>query len=405
MDRDKSVFEIAIRTLSRTALIGLALVLSPVAGAQAQVSDDPAVPLPQSSPSVESYSLPPGPNSNPQQDGLQGPVAPDIPLANPMIVTPRTVPAPTRRTPPSDSQSGVPAQTERSADRALSQPDRQPDPVPQSSKSPPANTADSAAAQPAPEANEPPHPTTGPRNIASSPAATPSLPVDESPISDWLLWLAAALLAALLGTILLLRKRRARPEQRVAAPLVPKPDSGARQMPETVTGISKALPPVPAPSLLVGFQPRSANATLINAVLNFELTLSNPASENISDIRITGTMIQARNHGNSDHASIPLSSLANIEQLRNGESEKVVGEFRIPLNSIDPILFQSQALFVPMVQLSFEFADAAGRQHVQTASFLVGREHQPPRPKMAPFRLDLGPRSFAPLGYRALTTG
>lgn len=399
------MFEIAIRTLSRTALIGVAVALSPVAGAQAQVLDDPAAPLPQSSPSVESYSLPPGPNSNPEQDGLQGPVAPDIPLANPTIITPRTVPTPARRTPPPDNQSGVPAQTERGADRALSQPDRQPDPVPQSSESPPANTADSAAAQPAPEGNEPPQPTTGPRDIAPSPAAPPSVPVGESPISDWLLWAAAALLAALLVTLLLLRKRRARPERPVAAPLVSKPDTGAPQMPETDTGISEALPPVPAPALLVGFQPRSANATLINAVLNFELTLSNPASENISDIRITGAMIQARNHGNSDSASIPLSSLAHIDQLRNGESEKVVEEFRIPLNSIDPILFQSQALFVPMVQLSFEFADAAGRRHVQTASFLVGREHQPPRPKMAPFRLDLGPRSFAPLGYRALTTG
>ena len=397
------MFEIAIRTLSGTALIGVAVALSPVAGAQTQVSDDPAAPLPQSSPSVESYSLPPGPNSNPEQDGLQGPVAPDIPLANPTIITPRTVPAPVRRTPPPDSQSGVPAQTESSADRALSQPDRQPDPVPQSSESPPANTADSAAPQPAPEANEPPQPTTGPGDIAPSPAAPPSVPAGESPISDWLLWVAAALLAALLVTLLLLRKRPARPEQPIAAPLVPKPDTGEPQMPETDTGISEALPP--APALLVAFQPRSANATLINAVLNFELTLSNPASEDISDIRITGAMIQARNHGNSDSASIPLSSLAHIDQLRNGESEKVVGEFRIPLNSIDPILFQSQALFVPMVQLAFEFADAAGRRHVQTASFLVGREHQPPRPKMAPFRLDLGPRSFAPLGYRALTTG
>jgi hypothetical protein len=33
---------------------------------------------------------------------------------------------------------------------------------------------------------------------------------------------------------------------------------------------------------------------------------------------------------------------------------------------------------------------------------MVGREANPPQPKMGPFRLDLGPRRFASLGQRPL---
>jgi hypothetical protein len=401
MDRDKAVFQIATRKPSRTALIGAAVVLLPVAVAQAQTPGDTPEPLLQGPPSVESYSLPPGPNNNPAQERLQGPVDPEIPLAKPTVVPPSTSPAPSQRTPQPDSQSTAPAPVKSNGGRALTQPDHQPDPIPQSPEVPSENAMESPTSQPAPAANEPQQPAAEPDDADPSPAASPPAPDGESTIGGWLLWLAAALLSVLLGTILLWRKRHARPEQPIAPPLVPEPDAGAMLVPETVTRISEPLSPVPA--LSIAFQPRSANATLINAVLNFELTLSNPGSDDLSDIRITGTMAQARDHG--DRASIPLSPLAEVAQLRNGESEKVIGEFRIPLNSIDPILFQSQALFVPMVKISIEFADAAGHRHVQTASFLVGREHQPPRPKMAPFRLDLGPRSFAPLGYRALASG
>lgn len=403
MDRDKAVFQIATRKPSRTALIGAAVALLPVAVAQAQTPGDTPGPLLQGPQSVESYSLPPGPSNNSAQERLQGPVDPETPLAKPTIAPPSTGPAPSQRTSQPDSQSTAPVPVKSSGGRTLSQPDRQPDPIPQSPEDPSANTVEASAAQPAPAANEPQQPTAGPDDVDSSPVASPPAPAGESAISGWLLWLVAVLLSVLLGSILLWRKRHARPEQPIAPPLAAEPDAGAVLVPETVTRISE--PPSPAPALSVAFQPRSANATLINAVLNFELTLSNPGSDDLSDIRITGTMAQARDHGHRDRALILLPPLAEVAQLRNGESEKVIGEFRIPLNSIDPILFQSQVLFVPMVQISIEFADAAGHRHVQTASFLVGREHQPPRPKMAPFRLDLGPRSFAPLGYRALTTG
>jgi len=114
-------------------------------------------------------------------------------------------------------------------------------------------------------------------------------------------------------------------------------------------------------------------------------------------------MVQAENEGGADPRSADLSPLHEVEKLVAGEDVTILTEFRVPLASIRPIMFRSQALYVPLVHVSIEYTDGSGFQHFQSATYLVGTEHQPPRPKMAPLRLDLGPRRFAPLGYRALT--
>lgn len=266
-----------------------------------------------------------------------------------------------------------------------------------------AKAADSPDAQPEPAAGEPQQPAARPEEADLTPRTSAAESGPEHASGNWGLWMFAVLLFALLGGVLLWRKRQSASARPVDQPVAPQPSAGTASQPGTVTRIAEPL--VPTPAITIGFQPRSANATLINAVVNFELTLSNPGSEDLSDIRITGAMAQARDHDGTQSVPTEFAPLGEVQHLGAGETEKVITEFRIPLNSIDPIIFQSQALFVPMVQLAIQFTDGGGTRHVQTASFLVGREHQPPRPRMAPFRLDLGPRSFTPLGYRALSTG
>ena len=399
------VFQITIRNPSRTVLTGAAFALLSAAAAQAQTSGDTPLPLLESPPSVESYSLPPGPGSNSAQEKLQGPVDPEIPLAKPTIVPPRTsspsASPPTQRKPQPDRQDTAPAPTESSsADR---QPARQPAPTAPPSQDIAAKAADSADAQPEPATDEPQQPAARPEEADLTPTTSATESGPEHASGNWGLWMVAVLLFALLGGILLWRKRQIASARPIDEPLAPKPTAGTHPQPGNVTKFAEPL--APAPTITIGFQPRSANATLINAVLNFEITLSNPGSEDLSDIRITGAMAQARDHGGNRSVSAEFAPLGEVQHLRNGEKKKVITEFRIPLNSIDPIIFQSQALFVPMVQLAVEFTGRGGSEHVQTASFLVGREHQPPRPRMAPFRLDQGPRSFAPLGFRALPVG
>ncbi|CAO1650542.1 LPXTG cell wall anchor domain-containing protein [Parasphingorhabdus sp. NYA22] len=360
----------------------------------AQTSGEDPLPIPQSRPSVESYSLPPGPGSNPKQNGLQGPVDAEIPLTAPTNVAPSTAPA---RAP-----SPVPAQSSSAAKPATtgSTPDRVQPPIKQAPLKPEVEEDISA-----PESGPPPaEPVDVPNEnretagasvdseLPPTEAAAESVP--EKATNDWMLLAFAALLFALLGALFLWRASRAKPQQAI----VTEPDRASASPTGDAAEPTEFLQP--APAITIGFLPRSANTTLFNAVLGFELTLSNHGGEDLSDIRVSGTMVQADDHGARDSIAAGLSLLQAVPNLTTGETEKIVAEFRVPLAGIHPILFGSQALFVPLVQISIEFTDASGFQHFQTTAFLVGQEHQPPRPKMAPFRLDLGPRSFAPLGHR-----
>lgn len=367
----------------------------------AQPASDEPLPVPQSRPSVESYSLPPGPSSAPAKNGLQGPVDADIPLVEPTIVTPRPTPAkplPSLRTPDSDSPATKPAVIDKRADP----------PQPTVKQTP--HRTEATVEQPAPETVSPPVETTIAADEGQESTATPAdtnstqteilaEPVPETATNDWILLSFAALLFVLLGALFLWRARNAAPKQST----VTVPDRATASLPNDIAKLPEPLQPVPAIS--IGFQPNSANATLINAVLGFELTLSNHGGGDLTDIRVNGTMVQAQNHGTGDPVLADLSPLRELPNLPTGHTEKIVAEFRIPLGGIRPIQFQSQALFVPLVQISIEFTDGSGVQHLQTAAYLVGQEHQPPRPKMAPFRLDLGPRRFAPLGHRVLVVG
>tara|TARA_R110001606_G_scaffold86594_1_gene195932 strand:+ start:12840 stop:13988 length:1149 start_codon:yes stop_codon:yes gene_type:complete len=364
------------------------------AAAMAQTSGEDPLPAPQSRPSVQSYSLPPGPDSNPKQNGLQGPVDAEIPLTAPTNVAPSTAPA--RASSPVPAQSGPaakPATTDSTSNR-LQPPVKQARLKPEVDDDISAPESGSPPAEPIDVLNE--HRQTSGASADSElpPTEAAAESVPEKATNDWILLAFAALLFALLGAFFLWRASRAKPQQAI----VTEPDRASASSTGDAAKPNESLRP--ALAITIGFLPRSANTTLFNAVLGFELTLSNDGGEDLSDIRVSGTMAQADDHGTRDSVAAGLSLLQATPNLTTGETGKIVAEFRVPLAGIHPILFGSQALFVPLVQISIEFTDASGFQHFQTAAFLVGQEHQPPRPKMAPFRLDLGPRSFAPLGHR-----
>ncbi|MGB5485418.1 hypothetical protein [Parasphingorhabdus sp.] len=394
-----TVFQTIAYYCFRSILAGAALALFPGAVVLAQSPSDDLVPNPRIRPPLENYSLPPGPDSRPEEKVLQGPVDAEIPIARPPVVAPRTGPAIAA---PEPGNATVAPAANDNGDRQAQQTVRQ-NPV----------------RLPATEAISPPEPdlpkekpgvvvdqrrdSTGvPANkneVRPSLPEAPADPVSATPANDWYLLLVAGLFFILLGAMYLWRAHRASLKQSSA------PKAGASKTRQTGPIVKLPEPLQPAPGVAISFQPRSANATLFNAVVGFELRLSNPGNEVLTGIRVTGAMVQAGEDGTDNPISADLSPLGAVSNLPVGETKKFVTEFRIPLASIHPIMFRSQALFVPLVQISIEFTDGAGFQHYQTAAYLVGQEHQPPRPKMAPFRLDLGPRGFAPLGHRPLTAG
>lgn len=157
-----------------------------------------------------------------------------------------------------------------------------------------------------------------------------------------------------------------------------------------------------ADHLQVEFIANGASSTLLNAVLNYTVTLTNTSDQDLRDIRLTGEMMQADAETARNGAAQAGDLLHKTESLSAGEAITLSGDIRLPLNAIRPITFKSQALFIPLTRFGVEYADQNNAEHQQAVSFIVGREYEPPRAKMAPFRLDLGPRSFSPVGQRPL---
>jgi hypothetical protein len=73
---------------------------------------------------------------------------------------------------------------------------------------------------------------------------------------------------------------------------------------------------------------------------------------------------------------------------------------RLPLEHMRQFEIAGRKLFVPIVGLNAVYRGPAGTAQT-SASYLVGRDGN--GEKMAPFRLDLGPRIFRGLGARQHT--
>ena len=177
--------------------------------------------------------------------------------------------------------------------------------------------------------------------------------------------------------------------------------------PAAVTTPAAKVPSAPSAAtgssdLKIEFFAENASSTLLNAVVGFRLVLTNDGKDDLKGLRIFGELIQA----DQNSAMIPALQRNNmvdqVTELPAGASVEIPGEVRLPLNAIRPISFKNQALFIPLARFEVEFQDDVGSSLEQAASFIVGQEHQPPRAKMAPFRLDLGPRNFEPVGQRAV---
>ncbi|QTD55357.1 hypothetical protein [Parasphingorhabdus cellanae] len=181
-------------------------------------------------------------------------------------------------------------------------------------------------------------------------------------------------------------------------------------VPKPLPTAAKGPPIAPKPDrkpgatdyLQIDLAANSASSTLLNAVLNYTITLTNQSDQSLHDIHLSGTMMQADSE-NARNGDIETGEpLHKIENLAVGETISLTGDIRLPLNAIRPITFKSQALFIPLARFGVVYADQSNVEYRQAASFIIGREYEPRRPKMAPFRLDLGPRNFSPVGQRPL---
>lgn len=362
---------------------------------------------PAAAQSAQDFQLPPG-TASPAPD-VQGPVDPEAPLPQPRATAaPTPVPAPTQAEPPPavpaspaarTPAAGTPTETSRAQQPGAATPQAQTQP-PQPSA--PGFRLDGPSTAPptefAPATAEAPPPPPAERALGPS----PGLP--------WL-WIGlAALAVALAGFALAARSRRRRIKtvqgKPAALQAVPEPDA---EVPPSPPAELPRVPPPPArPAagpvpLSVSLQATRLSATLLNATLQYRLTLINRGDVPLADVAVAADMIGA-------HAALGEAQLASndteliprhtLPALAPGETAELSGEIRLPLAAIMPIRKGRAQLFVPLVRLRATAQRAGGGQVETGTTFVVGEPPAQPGGGLRPIRLDLGPRIYSRLDQR-----
>lgn len=271
---------------------------------------------------------------------------------------------------------------------------------------------------------------------------TPAASVNDQALLSWP-WIAA-ILAALAGGAFIIYSRRGRRERYsdpgrlafagLAPEVVPdaKPFPPARPQADPVPPRAMPAPPVPRPDpvppratpapkpddgglivstrlkpqLNVEFHPERVVVTEQEVMLQFEIVIANVGSAPARDVLVEGRLFTAHIGQDQEIAAFfqnpatagdRMTSIAPLGRI----SLKSVA--RLPLDQIHHFEASGRKMFVPMVgfNILYRFGSSDGQA---SASYLVGRGNEEDE-KLAPFRIDLGPRIFRGLAARPHSIG
>jgi hypothetical protein len=268
-----------------------------------------------------------------------------------------------------------------------------------------------------------PQPAAAPAALAPPAETTTATlaPARGFPILPWLL---AAVVLGAGGAFFLWRSRSrsafaggpnidlfsAEPEPAAAPPApaprpapVPTPPAAApAPAPKEPVGIvSTAL----RPWIEVAMQPLRCIVTDDLVTIEFELDLFNSGSAPARDIHVAAAMIGAGEGQDQALASFfmqrpgPGDRIELIQPLKRVTFTTQIATAR---NQVQALEAGGRLVFVPVIAFNANYG-WSGKNGQTSVSYLVGREGK--TEKLAPFRLDLGPRLFRGLGARPLPTG
>lgn len=397
--------------------------------------------MPMASPATATTGLPaPAPAPRPAPSGVMGPpdglITPGPARPTPSPSTPIFLPPPATnqaapRPAPSDTARPAPRPSPSPTQRPLPPQQRAPTGAPpptggeRPAAPPPGGGYDINAASglpaagpvvPLPESNaaSPAETDTIPAPAAAAPAA--ELPSLASQIERHWPWLAGGGALFLLLLVGWWWRRRQRPLR------LPAPDaagvSQAEPLPTNTPPPPPSTPPTaPKPAtakalgrradLTLTLEPLAAQSTLLNLRLRYAVTVHN--SGNIPAAPVTlrmGMFAGSQAHpqgivqwlgqtGSAAHDQTPV--------IAPGESYRFEGELAAPLEALNPMVIEGRTLAIPILAVDIRYGHEAGEAPIEgqaARAFVVGRDSGKEGAKLAPFRLDQGPTSFAPLGQR-----
>lgn len=159
--------------------------------------------------------------------------------------------------------------------------------------------------------------------------------------------------------------------------------------------------------IIVAFEPLTAQATLINFRMRYAITLTNAGQAKATPILVRVGMFAGTNanpQGVSTWYGQPIEpDHLRIESIGAGEMHRFESEMAVPLDALNPLVIEGRAMAIPLIAIDARYFHGEGEAPLdgQTArAFVVGRDSGVAGAKLAPFRLDQGSMSFAPLGQR-----
>lgn len=294
-------------------------------------------------------------------------------------------------------------------------------PAPKRNPPTPAENAASTSTEPTaqPPASTTETPATTQPATEQIPAEPSTVTVPSTPSDNGLWWKLAAAFAALAFVVAglwwlrrqsqgsALEEPQAEVVERPVAPISARP---AQAAPTPVAPPVKPAPPPPATQkpaaeapIMLEFIPDRAVVSIANLSVTGKLRLTNRTDKPVENLRLRAGLIGA----SSDQAEI-ISAFHNrddgsekpLADLKPGEKRAFAIDMALPLADMPSYMVGTQRLLVPIVIANLGYGQGQNDQ-VELAC-VVGREANPPQPKLGPLRLDLGPRSFSPLGQRQL---
>lgn len=136
-------------------------------------------------------------------------------------------------------------------------------------------------------------------------------------------------------------------------------------------------------------------------VINYRLHIANVGQEPLTDIAVA-LAIRAADHQTGQAPAERPETAFSLDRLDPGKIVEQDGRMRLSLNVIKPVTIGGRPVCVPVVDMMPCYTDSAGEVHERRATILVGSEHNPPTPKVAPFPLDKPNAHYRQVGCRLL---
>ena len=231
-------------------------------------------------------------------------------------------------------------------------------------------------------------------------------------------WLLAALAAASAG-LLLFRRRQQQSEGFAAAgaglAFDPSPGAVATAEPLRRAPVAPPVTPKPAstgivstklhPDLNIDLLPERAIVDDQGATIEFQVAVRNHGSAPARDVHVEACMVNAGPSQDQELGAFfahPTAASEPIPQIMPMTEIMLKSAVRLKLDQMRQFEVGGRKLFVPLVGVNAVYRGPGGPAQT-SASYLVGRDGK--GDKMAPFRLDLGPRIFRGLGARQHSLG